>query len=335
MAATSFLDVKKAVKAGTYSPVYLFHGEEPYYIDEAVKILEHDVLTEAEKGFNLLILYGRDSDAQTIVDNAMRYPMFSERQVVLVKEAQQLKDIEKLLSYIEKAQPSTLLVLAYKYKKYPANRKLYKAIAKKGVIFESKKIRDYKVSEWVQNYLKGKPYTINMKASLLIQEYLGTDLSKVSGELDKLFLNLSEGTEITDTHIEQFIGISKDYNIFELNNAMMQGDTDRVWRIVEYFRANPKNHPLVMITANLYSMFSKIYQVHFVAGGSDKELASALHINPFFIKDYRTAASNYSISRLEQVFAELLTYDLRSKGVGDSGTPQSELLREMIWKILP
>jgi DNA polymerase-3 subunit delta len=332
--AANYKSVLKDIRAKQLSPVYLFHGEEAYYTDRLISALEENVLTEAEKGFNLMTFYGRDTDARTVIDAAMRYPMFAERQLVLVKEAQQMRDFDKLLPYIEKAQPTTVLAVAYKYKKYPANRKLYKAFAKQGTVLESKKIRDDQVAKWVMDAVGETEYKIAPRAAALLQEYLGADLAKVNGELEKLYLNIEKGATIDVDAIEEHIGISKDYNVFELVTALLYKDRDRVWRIVEYFRANPKASPFVLVMGSLFNAFQKVYMSHLVSAASDRELASALRVSPWFVKDYRHAAALYPIPKLERIFGQLLAYDLRSKGVDDAGTPPGELLREMVWKIL-
>ncbi len=317
-----------------FKPLYLLHGEEPFYLDKAEALFDELVLTEAEKSFNHTILYGRDCDAQTITDAALRYPMFAEHQLIVVREAQQLRDLDKLQSYAEKPVPTTVLVLVYKYKKLPANRRLYKAIAQHGIVFESKKIRDYEVASWVQGHVSESGYKIQPAAAQLMEQYLGSDLSRIDGELRKLMINLEPGSTITPAHVERFIGISREYNVFELQNALLKNDTARVWKIAENLRANIRQHPLVMIVGSLYNFFSKVYAVHFIGQTNDKELAQVLGVHPFFVKDYRSAASAWPIPRLERGFAQLLQYDLRSKGVDDAGTESGELLRELIWKLL-
>ena len=322
------------LKKRQFKPIYLLHGEEPFYLDQAGELFENHILSEAEKSFNLTILYGRDTEVQSITDAALRYPMFAEHQLIIVREAQNIRDLDKLITYAEKPVPSTVLVLLHKYKKYPANRKLYKAIAKFGEVLESKKIRDYEVAKWVQEYLSGSGFKIKPQAAQLIEEYLGADLSRIDGELRKLMINLEPGATINANDVERYIGISREYNVFELQNALLKGDSARVWKIEENLRANIRQHPMVMIIGSLYNFFNKVYLTHFIAKASDKDLASALGVNPYFVRDYRSAAANWSIPRLERCFAHLLQYDLRSKGVDDTGTEQGELLRELIWKLL-
>jgi DNA polymerase III subunit delta len=273
-------------------------------------------------------------DVQTIVSEAKRYPMMAERQVVIVKEAQNVRNIEALETYAENPLDSTLLVICYKYKTLDKRKTATKAIAKAGVLFESAPLREYKVPDWINGYLKEHNYTAGPKAAQLLTEYLGTDLSKITNELDKLMINLKEGTEITPEHIQQNIGISKDYNTFELNDALAKKDVLRSNRIINYFAANSKEHPMPVTIAALYNYFAKVLVLHFLADKSEKAAASALGVHPFFVKDYLTAARNYPTGKLKQVFAFLREYDLRSKGVDNVSADEGALLKELVWKIL-
>ncbi len=326
--------LKKEISQRKVKPIYLLHGEEPFFLEQAEALFEQGLLSEAERGFNLSILYGRDSDAQSITDAALRYPMFADFQLIIVREAQSLRDIEKLLSYAEKPVPSTVLVLVHKHKKYPANRKLYKAIARSGVVMESKKVRDQEMAAWVDQFLRQQGYRIQPDAAQLVAEHLGNDLGRVVSELKKLMLNIEAKSSIKSEDIERYIGISREYNVFELQNALLKQDRARAWKITEHLGENIRQHPMVMIVGSLYNLYSKVYMAHFVQGASDKELAELLGVHPFFVKDYRLATSGWPIPKVERSMGVLMQYDLRTKGVEDAGTEHSSMLREMVWKLL-
>jgi DNA polymerase-3 subunit delta len=349
-----FNEIMLDLKRKMYKPVYFLHGEEPYFIDEICNYIEHHVLDETEKGFNQTVLYGRDTDLSSIVGLAKGFPMMGERQVVIVKEAQTLKDFAKkdaeegsstknkkggsdknpLAAYLENPQPATVLVFCHKYKKLDARSSLSKTIAKQAVLFESKKLYDNKIPDWIVSYLKDKKYSINPRAAALLSEYLGNDLSKIVNELGKLFISLPEGSEITIDHIQDNIGLSKDFNVFELQDALGKKDVLKANRIVQYFAANPKDNPLIMTNASLYGYFQKILLYHFVPDKSRASVASALGVNPFFVQGYESAARNYNTAKLKSVFSYLRECDLRSKGIDNASTEDGELLKEMVFKIL-
>lgn len=326
--------VLKDLKNKKYAPIYLLHGEEAYYIDEISHYIETNILDEAEKGFNQMVLYGKDLDVPTLISHAKRYPMMAERQVVVVKEAQDLKKIDELLTYAENPLPSTLLVLCYKHKKFDARLKLAKTIANKGVIFQSDKLYDNKIPAWVSEYLSAKGFKINPKASQLIADYLGNDLSKVANELNKLILNVQPGIEISTSHIEQNIGISKDYNIFELQNAIGKKEILKANRIVNYFAANTRSNPFVVTIGTLYAYFSKLLTFHSLSDKSKASAASALKVNPFFVSDYEQASRNYPPAKVLGVLNLLHEYDLKSKGIDNGSATEGDLLKEMVFKIL-
>lgn len=317
------------IKSGTIHPIYFLMGEEAYFIDKISSFIESSILTEEEKGFNQVILYGRDVTIDDIVSNAKRYPMMAERQVVIVKEAQDLsRTIENLVPYAENPQPTTVLVFCYKYKKLDARKKLAKTIKKTGVLFESKKLYDNKVPDWIKGVLATKGYTITPKAAQMLVEFLGNDLGKVFNELQKLQLILPDGKQITPQDIEENIGISKDFNNFELQNAIGARDIKKAFAIVQYFAQNPKNHPLVMTVSLLYSFFSKLLTYHSL---SNKANASkALGVNPYFIKDYQLAASNYPMKKVSAIITAVKEADLKSKGVGAANMPQGDILKELL-----
>ena len=324
------------IKSGQIKPIYFLMGEEAYYIDKISDFIEEHILDEAEKGFNQMVLYGRDVSIDDIVSNAKRYPMMAERQVVIVKEAQDLsRTIEKLAPYAENPQPTTVLVLNYKYKKLDKRKALYKAINKHGgVVFESKKLYENQVPDWIRRVLKGQGYDISPKAAQMLVEFLGTDLSKVNNELDKLKIVLPKGTQITPEHIEENIGISKDFNNFELRKAVGERNVVKAHQIAKYFADNPKDNPMVVTVALLFNFFSQLLHLHGLADKNPRSVASALRVNPYFVNEYLTAARNYPMKKVSSVIALLRDFDVKSKGVGANAVPQGDLLKELLVRIL-
>lgn len=332
-----YLDIIKELKAGKYRPVYFLHGAEAYFIDAVADYIEAHALSEAERGFNQTILYGKDTDHLTVVDAARRYPMMAERQVVILKEAQEMRSLKDLIGYVEKPSETTVLVIAHKHKKFNTNTKFGKALKKHAVILDAKKLYDNQVPDWIVQYLKDKKLKITSRAAALLGEYLGTNLSNIANELDKLALNLEQGTEVTVEHIEDNIGISKEYNVFELQKALGMRDVQKANRIIGYFAANPKKNPMPVVLASLYSYFSKVYMLNFLRKTPEKELLSTIGLrSPYFLREYRMTQRNYPLPKTQQVIAYLREYDLKSKGVGyqSTGKPEGELLRELTWKIL-
>ncbi|QKX06341.1 DNA polymerase III subunit delta [Aquimarina sp. TRL1] len=331
-------EVKKIVsdiKNGNIKPIYFLMGEEPYYIDKISEYIEKNVLAEEEKGFNQVVLYGRDVTVEEIVSNAKRFPMMAERQVVIVKEAQELsRTIEKLVSYADHPQPTTVLVMCYKYKKIDKRKKLYKSVAKSGVIYESKKLYENQIADWIRRVLSGAKYQIEPKAAQMLVEFLGTDLGKINNELEKLKLILPKGSAITASHIEENIGISKDFNNFELRKAVGMRDVIKAHRIINYFSQNPKDNPLVVTISLLYAFFSQVLQYHGLSDKSKGNVASALKINPYFVSDYADAAKNYPMKKVSQIIALLRNADVKSKGVGAASLPPGDILKELLVKIM-
>lgn len=335
-------EILKDLKNRKFKPLYLLHGEEPYFIDLVSNYVEHHVLPEHERGFNQTVVYGKDTDIMTVLNAAKRYPMMADYQVVLVKEAQDMKwgkdddnkkSIDPVLSYLENPLPSTILVFCYKYGKFDKRKKTYKAIEKNGLIFESATLYDNKVPAWVEGYVSDKGYKMNQQGSAMIAEYLGNDLSKIANELEKLMLNVSAGQEITLKHIQDNIGISKEYNVFELQTALTKKDAYKVNQIINYFEANPKSNPIVLVLGNLNNFFSKVLVYHYVKDKTPQNLAREMGVNPYFIKDYEQAARNYPLGKIFQVISYLREYDLKSKGV-ESNAPHGELMKELMFKIL-
>ena len=331
----TYQEVLKELKSKQYKPIYLLHGDESYFIDTITKYVENNVLNESEKAFNFTVLYGRDITHINVVDAARRYPMMAERQVVIIKEAQDMKDLIKLEKYVTNPTPSTLLLICYKHKKLDMRTKFAKALAKTALVFESKKLYDNQVADWIMNHLKSMSYSIEPPAAQMVAEYLGTNLSKIVNEMEKLTLNLAKGTKINADHIQKNIGISKDYNVFELQNALGGRNILKCNRIINYFIANPKQNPLPKITGALYNYFSKVFITSSMRQAADADLAKALGLrSAWFVKDYKAAARNYSRQKLEDVFHQLRTYDLRSKGVNNDSVVEGELLKELVYKIL-
>lgn len=322
------------IKARKFKPIYLLMGEEPYYIDRISELLEKEVLNEDEKGFNQMTLYGRDVSIDEIVGHAKRFPMMAEYQVVVIKEAQDLsRTIENLVSYVKQPQPSTILVLNYKYKTLDKRKSLYKEIKKVGLVFDSKKLYDNQIPDWIKRVLSGQGYTITPKAAMMLSEFLGTDLSKISNELNKLQVILPKGTQITPEHIEENIGISKDYNNFELHKAIGERDENKAYRIVKYFGDNPKDNPLVLTIGFLYTYFSKLLHLHGLNDKSSRSVAAALKINPYFAGEYITASKNFPMRKVSTIVATLREFDVKSKGVGANSLSQKDLLNELLVKI--
>jgi DNA polymerase-3 subunit delta len=322
------------IKSGHIKPIYFLMGDEPYYIDKISDFIQENILDEAEKGFNQQIMYGRDSSIEDIVSAAKRYPMMAERQVLIVKEAQDLsRYIEKLVSYAENPQPTTVLVLNYKYKKLDKRKKLHKAIAKTGMIFESKKLYENQVSDWIRRVLGGKKYQVEPKAAQMLVEFLGSDLSKISNELDKLMLILPRETIITPTHIEENIGISKDFNNFELRKAIGSKNIVKANRIINYFAENPRSNPLVMTISLLNGFFTQLLLFHGLKDKSKQSVSKKIGVSPYFVDEYFLAAKNYPMRKVAQTIAFLRDADVKSKGVGASQS-QRDILKELVFKIL-
>lgn len=335
-------DILKDLKNRKYKPLYLLHGEEPYFIDMVSDFAEHKLLPEAEKGFNQTVLYGKDTEIMTVLNAAKRYPMMAEYQVVLVKEAQDMKwgrddddkkSINPLLSYLENPLPSTILIFCYKYGKFDKRKKTYKAIEKNGLIFESSPLYDSKIPAWIETFIAGKGYQVNQQASAMLAEYLGNDLSKIANELEKLMLNVAAGQAITLQHVQDNIGISKEYNVFELQSALSRKDPFKVNQIINYFEANPKANPIVLVLGNLNNFFSKVLTYHYVKDRSPQNLARELGVSPYFLKDYELAARSYNYAKTMQIISLLREYDLKSKGV-DSNAGNGELMKELMFKII-
>jgi len=323
------------LKNKNYSPVYFFEGEEPFFMDQISDYILGNVLTEDEKGFNQTILYGKDLSLDSIMTAAKRFPMMAERQVVVIREAQNIKNIEDLAPYVEKPMRSTILVFNYKYKTIDKRKKLYKALQKNGVYLESKPLYENQVPAWISKYLKEKNLGIDPRAAQMITDFVGSDLQRIVNELEKVTISLVPGTSIMPEDVEKNIGISKEFNTFELQNALGNKDILKSNRIINYFIDNEKLHPLTVIIGMLVTYFRKLLIYHSIENKSDRTIvAQKLGVNPFFINDYASAARNYSLDKAILIISMMREYDLRSKGARGGTTSNGDLLKELVFKIL-
>jgi DNA polymerase-3 subunit delta len=322
------------IKGGNIKPIYFLMGDEPYYIDIVSDYIEKNVLSEEEKGFNQTVLYGRDVSVEDIISTAKRYPMMAERQVVIVKEAQDLsRTIDKFESYAENPMPSTVLVICYKYKTLDKRKKTTKVLAKNGLVYESKKLYENQVGDWIKRILASKKYTIEPKANAMLVEFLGTDLGKINNELEKLQIILPKGSAITPKDIEENIGFSKDFNVFELRKAIGERNQLKAYTIAENFANNPKENPMVVTTSLVFGFFIQLLKYHGLKDRNPKNVAVVIGVNPYFLKEYDVALKNYPMKKVSQIVASLRDIDIKSKGVGASSMSNSDLLREMLYNI--
>lgn len=321
-------------KKKNFKPIYWLEGEEPYFIDQLINYAEHNILSESEAGFNLSVFYGRDADWASVVNACMRYPMFAEKQVVLLKEAQQMKDIDKLEHYVEKPLPSTIFIVSYKEKKLDARTKFAKTLKQKGEVFSSQKIRDYQLAEWTNQLVQQQGLSINQKALALLVDHIGNDLSRISNEINKLAVNLSGRKNITEEDIENYVGISREFNVFELQDALAKKDLAKAVRIIQYFEGNPKAGPIQLILPTLYNYFSKVYTIFGLPDKNEKTVAQMFYNNPFAAKQAMQTYENYGYAGVEKVLLLLHQYNLRSIGINDSGTEDGDLMKELVVKMI-
>lgn len=321
-------------KKKLFKPVYWLEGEEDYFIDKIVQYAEHNILTESEAGFNLTVFYGRDADWTQVINACKRYPMFAERQVVLLKEAQHMRDIDKLESYISQPLTSTIFVVSYKEKKVDGRTQLAKLLKTKAELFTTKKMYDNALPDWTNELVKSKGYTISQKAVLLLVDHIGNDLSRIDNEIEKMLVNLGTRTNITEDDIEKYVGVSKEYNPFELQSAMAAKDLPKAMRIIQYFEANPKAAPIQLVLPTLYNLFSKTYMIFGQSAKDDKTVAANIGVNAWFVKDYMLVARNYGYNGVERALLLLHHYNLRSVGVNDTGSSDASLLKEMVVKMV-
>ena len=330
----NYKEIISSISNKDFHPVYFLMGEEAFYIDKISDYISDNVLESQEKEFNQSVLYGKEVDVAQIIAEAKQFPFGATHRVVIVKEAQNIKNIDELESYLDNPQPSTILVICYKYKKLDKRKKFTKSLAKKALLFESKKLYDNQVPDWITKYLSEKGYKIEEKAAFMLAEFLGTELSNISNELDKLMVIIKKQEKITANIIEKNIGISKDYNIFEFQQALGKKDILKSNQIVNHFSANPKAHPLVVTLGMLFSFFQKLMTYHSIKDKNKNNVAAELKVSPYFVNQYSSAARNYSQSKLFDIFTHLKQYDLKSKGVNNTSTVDGDLLKELVYKIL-
>ncbi len=330
---TDVIKIVNDIKSKNYKPIYFLCGEETYYIDRISDLIESSVLTEDEKSFNQVVLYGRDTTVEEIVSTAKRFPMMADYQVVIVKEAQNLsKTFDKFESYAVNPQLTTILVFAYRDKP-DGRKKIFKTIKDKGVWFESKKLYDNQVPDWIVKVLKGQNYGIEPKAAAMLSEFLGTDLAKINNELEKLKIVFPEGHIFTPKNIEENIGFSKDYNVFELKSALATRNQQKAYTIIHNFAANPKDNPLVVVSGQMFTFFAQLLQYHGLKDKSKFNAAKALGVNPFFMDEYATASKNYPMRKVSQIIEIIRDMDVKSKGVGSGSMKEADMLKELVYKI--
>lgn len=336
-----YKSILKDIESKKFKPVYLLHGEEPYYIDLISQAIEKEALEENERDFNQSIIYGKDVDLPSLVSELNGFPMMAERKVVIVREAQTIKLEDKttgfkfFTEYVSKPNQTSILVFCFKYAKFDSRKLLYKNFQKNGVVFQSEKVKEYHLPQWIESYLKETDYSITPKASKLLADSLGNDLSRITNELDKLAILIQKGTQINEIHIEENIGISKDFNMFELVTAIQNRDVPKIFRIIDYFEHNPKAGPFVVIVGQIYGFFIKLMTYHFLQDKSQANIAAKCKINPFFVKDYVAASKLYNPTKVAANISILHEFDLKSKGLGSTGNvSEGELMKEMIYRLI-
>ena len=332
---TSYEQILTDLRKKVYSPVYFLMGEEPYYIDVLSDFIQNNVLNETEIEFDQTILYGKDVDINIVINAAKRYPMMGTHQVLIVKEAQLIKDWDNLVHYLSKPLKSTILVFCYKYGTPDKRKKWVLELNKVATVYESSKLRDYEVGSWISKYCKSKNVAIDEKAAAMLSDFLGTDLSKLVHELEKLVLTKPAGMQsITPELVEKNIGISKDFNVFELQAALINRDVLKANRIIHYFSENKKANPMVLVLAQLFKFFSELMLYHYLPDKSQGAVASELKINPYFVKDYQKASQVFGAWKTMNIISFIRDTDSRYKGIDNPSTDEGDLLKELIFKIL-
>ena len=332
-ATESIQSVLRRLKGGDWKPVYLLTGEENYYIDQLSDFFEKHVVEESAQSFDQTVCYGRDVEMSAVVGLSKRYPMLGDRQLVLVKEAQDIRDWEPLIPYLDQPMPSTVLVFCYRHKKMDKRTSLYKKLQKVGEVFDCPRIYDNQLPQWITDYVEGAGYTIRPDCAMLLADSLGNNLTVIANELSKIFATLGAQGAVTAAVIEKVVGISREYNVFELQSAIGRRDVVKCNRIVNYFAANPKSNPIQMVLPTLYSYLVKL--MIYIQLPDKGEAASVLGVHPFFVKEYASAAGNYTLGKLAACIGYLNEADLRSKGIGNSGTvTDGEILKELVFKII-
>lgn len=321
-------------KKNVFDAVYWLEGDESFYIDQVVEYAEKKLLSEEEQSFNLTIFYGKDADWTQVINACKRYPAFAEKQVVIIKEAQHMSQIDKLLSYIEQPLSSTILVVAHKEKNLDGRSVLAKALKTKAVVISTKKMYDNKLPEWVNGWVAEHGYQISPKAVQIIVDHIGNDLSRIQNELEKLIVNLGDRKKITEDDIEKYIGISKEYNAFEFQDAVGQKNFAKAIRMIQYFESNNKAAPIQLILPTLYAFFSKVYAIYGLGTQDEKRIASEVGISPFVVRNYVAATRQYTYSKVEHILILIHEYNLRVIGINDADNTDADLLKELVIKIM-
>lgn len=324
----------KDIEGGKFEKIYFLHGEEALFIDLITDAIVKHALQEHERDFNQSIIYGKEADALSLISEAKGYPMMAERRLVVVKEAQDFRGIEDLLPYFEEPSDQTILVINYKYKKYDTRKKSMKAVAKNGLVFKSDKVKEYRLPDWIKDHVISKGYSISPKASMLLAEFLGNDLSRIVNEVAKLEILVEKGTTINEIHIEENIGISKDYNVFELINAVGARNIEKANRIVDYFDHNPKATSIIVVVSNLFNHYSRLMRIHFLENKSREAIASALKVHPFVAGELLNSSKIYKPKKIAANIAVLHEYDLKSKGVNNSSFTHGQLMKELVFRLM-
>lgn len=334
MDSTQIKQIIAKIKSGSFDPVYFLHGTEAYYIDLISDTIEEHALTEDEKAFNQMVAYGKDINMMDIISQAKSFPMGADRQVIILKEAQEIKDFGPLESYLDQVQPSTILVVCHKYKKLDKRKALYKKLSKQATLVETKELYDNQVPDWIISFTKSKGHPISNKAAALLSEYLGNDLSKIANEIEKLSLNIPASSEINTEIIEKFVGISKDFNNFELLDAIASRNHQKAYQIVLYFAANPKNHPIILTLITLYGFFAKVMLIYFLKDKSFKGIMAGAGLNGYNVKSHELASRNYSSKQVSKILSVIKETDMKAKGLNNTSSSSEDLLKELIYKIL-
>ncbi|MEO9964743.1 MAG: DNA polymerase III subunit delta [Reichenbachiella sp.] len=338
--AVTYQDVISDLKNNKYAPVYFLQGEESFFIDEVTQYIEKNAMDEGMRSFNQVVLYGKDADIPSILNHAKGFPMMAERKVVIVKEAQEIAGFLKeenekmLIHYLENPQPSTVLVFGYKYKTLDKRKKLGKIIDQKAVMITAAKFYDNQIPAWLESFVKSRSKTIDQKALQLIVENIGNNLTRIANEVDKMLINIGEESKITSDHVYKYIGISKEYNVFELQKALSFKNVMKANEIITYFKSDPKSNPIIPIIANLFSFYNKLLLLHHSKDKSDKHLASLLGVHPFFVKEYIMAAKNYPIGKVVTNIRHIKIADMKSKGIDYPSQPEGEILKELIFNLI-
>ena len=335
--------VLKSLRKQEFAPVYFLQGDEPFYIDLIADYVEENVLSESERGFNQIVMYGKDVDVSSILNNAKRYPMMSERQVVIVREAQDVSDLnnkggqQQMEAYLKNPMPSTILVFCYKYKSFDGRKTLGKLLDKHAILVESKKMYDNQLPDWIARYVKDKGHQIEDKAVQMLADYIGNNLERLTNEIEKVLINYRQGDEegkITPAIIQKYIGISKEYNVFELQKALAVKDVLKANRILKYFEANQKANPIIPIIALLFTFYTKLLLVHQASDKSERGLAAVLRINPFFAREYKVASVNYPLPKVIRNIHYLRLSDQYAKGIENQVGSDPQILKELVFKLM-